>query len=387
MDNKIKKNYLDENKSLSQLVLNFNYHLINIYNKEIGKKIKRNYGLDLLRIFSMINIINLHINLRSSLLYLKPNSLKFKRVWCLEIFSYSSVNCFGLISGVVGYKKYNFANLIYLWVILCFYSVFGSIYLYLKNKITKENLILSFFPILIKREWYFNSYFSMYLFLPFINKGINYLNRKTYKNIIFLLIEFFSFYNIIAILIGKKDYNFLNNGYSPLWLMILYIIGGYFEKYIIQKINKFYFIYFLIYIIASFFTTEIYFILLRLNKKNCKIFISYLSPTILLQAISLLIFFSRLNIKNNILIKFISIFTPLTFSVLPIHSFLFFNKINIMINFFRWINTINFNMFFFKIYGLSIIFYFICTFIDYFRLKLFKLIKIKELILFLLKII
>lgn len=96
-------------------------------------------------------------------------------------------------------------------------------------------------------------------------------------------------------------------------------------------------------------------------------------------------FFSRINIKNNILIKIISFFTPLTFSVLPIHCFLFAKKINIMLIFFRWIDTINFNMIFFKIYGLSIIFYFICTFIDYFRLKLFKLIKIKELILFLLK--
>lgn len=383
MENKIKRKNLYENKSLT---LNLNYHLIN--KKGNGKKLKRNYGLDLLRIFSMINILNLHINLRSSQLSMKSNSLKFKGIWRLEIFSYSSVNCFGLISGVVGYKQYNFANLIYLWMILCFYSVFYSIYLYLKNQITKEKLILSFFPILIKRQWYFNSYFSMYLFLPLINKGICYLNRKTYRNIIFLLIEFFSFYYIIAVLLGKGDYNFLNYGYSPLWLIILYIIGGYFGKYLIQNINKFknyYFIYFLIYIFASFFTSEIYFILLILKKKNSSIFISYLSPTILLQAISLLMFFSRINIKSNILIKIISFFTPLTFSVLPIHCFLFTKKINIMIIFFRWIDTINFNMIFFKIYGLSIIFYFICTFIDYFRLKLFKLIKTKELILFLLK--
>lgn len=123
----------------------------------------------------------------------------------------------------------------------CFYSVFYSFYLYLKNQITKKKLILSFFPILIKRQWYFSSYFIMYLFLPLINKGICYLNRKTYRNIIFLLIEFFSFYYIIAVLLGKGDYNFLNYGYSPLWLITLYIIGGYFGKYLIQNINKFIF--------------------------------------------------------------------------------------------------------------------------------------------------
>lgn len=97
MENKSKKKNFYENKSLT---LNLNYHLIN--KKENGKKLKRNYGLDLLRIFSMINILNLHINLRSSNLSIKSNSLKFKGIWRLEIFSCSSVNCFGLISGVVG---------------------------------------------------------------------------------------------------------------------------------------------------------------------------------------------------------------------------------------------------------------------------------------------
>ena len=44
----------------------------NIFDK---KEKQRNYGIDLLRIFSMINIINLHINLRSGLLNI--NSKKY----------------------------------------------------------------------------------------------------------------------------------------------------------------------------------------------------------------------------------------------------------------------------------------------------------------------
>ena len=201
---------------------------INIYEKIS----KRNYGIDLLRIFSMINIINLHINLCSGLLLLKPNSLKFKGVWRSEIFSYCAVNCFGLISGIVGYQHYNFSNLIYLWFLLCFYSTISSTYLYIKNLITKKSLILSFFPLLIRKHWYFNAYFSMYLFIPFINEGIKNLDRKTYRNIVLFMIGFFSFYNIIATIFSEKDYNFLLNEYLSLWLIILYIIGGYFVKYL-----------------------------------------------------------------------------------------------------------------------------------------------------------
>ena len=107
---------------------------INILQKNINKQ-RRNYGIDLLRIFSMINIINLHINRKAGLLHLNSINLKFKNIWRLEIFSYFAVNCFGLISGIVGFNKYKFSNLIYLWFISTFYSIIKNAYLFFeKNK-------------------------------------------------------------------------------------------------------------------------------------------------------------------------------------------------------------------------------------------------------------
>ena len=156
------------------------------------KNNKRNYGIDLLRIFSMINIIILHINLFSRQLLLNFSSPKYKAIWRLEVFSYSAVNCFGIISGIVGYKKYKFSNLIYLWLIIFFYSISISSYLFLvKIGINKKSLFLSFFPILIKRHWYVNAYFSMYFLLPFINYGINSLNKYFHKNIVIFFIFFY----------------------------------------------------------------------------------------------------------------------------------------------------------------------------------------------------
>lgn len=213
----------------------------------------RNYGIDLLRIFSMINIVNLHINLYSRQLYLPYSNPKFKQIWRLEAFAYPAVNCFGLKSGIIGYKKYKFSNAIYLWFQTLFYSVCISYYLFFLEKVKKNILIISFFPILIKRSWYINAYFSMYILLPIINFGINSLKKSFHRNLVIFVILLFSVYNIIGKIIGYNLNLFLNNAYSSMWLILLYIIGSYFGKHIFSNINNFNKIYLFSYTLIFFF--------------------------------------------------------------------------------------------------------------------------------------
>lgn len=337
----------------------------------------------------MINIIILHINNGSKLLTINYNFPKFKSVWFLEIMSFWGVDGFGIISGLFGYKQYKFSNLIYLWILTLFYSTIFSFYLYIinKNENTKKILFLSFFPLLIRRHWYVNSYFCMYIFLPFINYGINNLQKTTFRNLIIFFIFFYSIYNICgAIILGKTSYPFLNDGYSSIWLSILYIIGAYLEKYKLNNNLSFfsYFFWIIIYLLSSFFSFEIFYILLKSKNKIIpyKIFINYLSPTTLLQSISLIFIFSGLKINNILIKKIISFFAPLTFSTTLIHIRLFdnFKYIKILL---KWISQFKPSYNFFKIYGIAIIVYIICSFIDYLRLLLFKFLKIKELCKFL----
>ena len=133
--------------------------------KNISKELKRNYGIDLLRIFAMINIIILHINLFCDQLSLDFRNPKFKVFWRLETMAYWAVDGFGMISGIVGYKHYKFSNLMIIWVQSSFYSFGISLYFHLFcHKMNQKKLYLSF--------------------LPFINYGIMNLNRNTYKGII-----------------------------------------------------------------------------------------------------------------------------------------------------------------------------------------------------------
>jgi len=356
-----------------------NNEIIKLKEKKIFQN-ERNYGIDLLRIFAMINIIILHINLCSAQLKLKINNKKFKLIWRLEAIAYFPVDCFGLISGIVGYKKYKFSNLIYIWINTSFYSSIFSLYLYHINRMNFKGMILSFLPILTKRSWYITAYFSLYLFIPILNLGINNLKRKIYRNLIIFLILFFSFYYIFGFILNvNKDFIFLNNGYCSLWLIILYIIGGYLGKYIIKKKNinlKYAIIYSLIYIFSGFISSELFFILIR-NKSNIsnkQFLINYLSPTILFEALSLVPMFSKLSINNKFIIKIILFLTPLTLYITLLHWRLFYEKFIT----FNWINKIKPNKICIVIYNYSLILYIFCGLIDYLRSILFKFLKVKQ---------
>ena len=224
----------------------------------------------------------------------------------------------------------------------------------------------------------------MYLFLPFINEGIKNLNKNILRNIVIFFILFFSFYNVIAKIIKKTEYNFLNYGYSTTWLIILYIIGAFFGKYVVdcEKISKieYYFFWIFIYLFFSFFTFGIFMKIIKY--KNCipnNLFIDYLSPTILFQAISLLMFFSKIKVKNIFIQNIINKINSLNFSVILIHGRLLQSKNVFTKTLFNWITNYKGSFTFIRIYLISIIIYIICILFDCLRLSIFRLLKIRKL--------
>ena len=109
----------------------------------------------------------------------------------------------------------------------------------------------------------------MYLLLPFINEGIKNINKSTFRNIVIFFVLFFSIYQTIAKIFRKDGFIFLSNGYSIIWLTVLYIIGAYFGKYENNE-NKVCFCYFfalnLLYFFFSFITVSVYFNIKKYNQ-------------------------------------------------------------------------------------------------------------------------
>ena len=132
------------------------------------KKKERNAGIDLMRILGMYAIIIDHIIFHGKLLIKYKH---YKQLFLVLTFCFWHVDSFGLISGIVGFKKNSYYNIIYLW----FYVLFYSISIFIISKILtpespqKYNIFLLFFPVTTKIYWYFTEYFHMYLLIPIIN--------------------------------------------------------------------------------------------------------------------------------------------------------------------------------------------------------------------------
>lgn len=345
---------------------------------------KRNYGIDLSRIISMILIINHHIIFHGGPLFrTKRFSFVNKFFIFFNTISSSGVNIFGLISGCVGFKSHRFSNLFYLLIVTFFYNInIALIFKYFQPKLMID-LNHYLYPLFISDYWYFNEYFLMYFLLPLVNKGIISMNKNSFK---FFNINIFLFFSCLGEIknynkrfYGKDILN-LRRGFSYTWLLILYLYGGYLGKYTIdlnKNNNYFYYLkYFTLLFCFGYIRSKIVFYQWK-NKNNKIPIIDYASPSQVIIAISIIIIFANINFKNKHFIKLISFFSPLTYGVYLIHNHRLM-RIYIMKKYFLWLLKLNFVMIFLMVILYSLIIFLACSCVDYLRYLIFNKLKIKK---------
>lgn len=342
---------------------------------------ERNFGIDFLRLISMLMIVVLHVLGQGGILaHVEDYSSYYWIAWLLEITSYCAVNCFALISGYVMHNSnIKISKLIELWLQIIFYTIIITAIMFVYFPVTRSigNIINAIFPITRGQYWYLSSYFGMCIFIPIMNLGINKLDKKTLKNI---LVAIFFVMSIFPTILMKDPY-MLYGGYSTAWLCILYLAGGYIQKYdVIKNLIKKTAIFIFIGTILFTFLSKIIIVygtklILKADVQG-GIFTSYTSPTIILAGISLFAFCAKLNFKENTK-KIIKLLSPTALGVYIIHVHpLVFNN---LINGFA-IKFINNNCFIMilKVIISAIIIYTICIIIELFRIKLFKILKVRQ---------
>ena len=350
--------------------------------KKIELNPKRNYGIDFLRILSMLFVLLLHILKQGGILSsLDKLSLGYNLAWFLEVCAYCAVNCYALISGFIGYgSKHKYSNIINLYIQTAFYALLatGVFYVISPDEIGEKAFIKAVLPFGFNLYWYFTAYFCMFFFIPFMNKVLETCDKKQLTGLVVFSIMFFSVFPLIF----EKDIFFTNNGYSVVWISILYMIGGYIRKYeIYKKISNLKCV--VLYFAGVFITfgqkVIVEYVKLKLSGEtvNEGAFIKYTSPTMVLCAISLLCLFAKVNFKDGMK-KVTAIFSPFAFSVYLIHTAPFVWS-KVMKN--RFIMFADFNPFGMVIAVLvtAVSIFLLCSFIDFIRTQLFKLLKIKEL--------
>lgn len=339
--------------------------------KMMEKTENRNYGIDLLRIVSMIMVVILHVLGQGGILNsCQINSPLFYIAWFMETAAFCAVNCYAMISGYVGVKsKHKFTNIIPLYLEVIFYTVIIALLFFFIPKTANINHIWqAFFPFAYSHYWYFTAYFALFFFMPYINKMLLILEKKEIKTLILIIVLLFSFSSYIF----QRDSFKLSWGYSTMWITLLYILGGCYRLLTEGKsVNKLISIScYALGIIVAYLTK-----VLTVLKTDM---VTYTSPAILLASSGLFLFFANINIKNNVFKKIIMFFAPLSFGVYLIHTEpLVWTQVMSK----AFVSYINLSpaMLVVAVILTALSIWLVCSLVDFLRFYLFKLLKIKNL--------
>ena len=357
-----------------------------VYASNVLKTTQRDYGIDLLRIISMLMVPIVHVIGQGGILAAAvPFSIQYESAWMLMSFVLVAVNCFILITGYVYYgKETKYYRLATLWIEVLFYSIIILILFYFMfpadfglESIWK-NLIPTFYTNgQFSRYWFFTAYVGMFLISPFVNIALKHFDKK--QDLAAFLSLFIIFSLLPTILNQDMAFN-LNEGYSVLWFVVLYYTGGLLHKYEIfkkLKSNK----WLLIYIVCSLISWSIIYISESLGlietgfglySFNC-----YLSPLYFIGGIALFCVFKNIKITKSFSISMIKFFAPVCFGVYLIHDNMIVDKYVLAKKFAFLANMDPISM----IIGIILVgvgIFVACSLIDWIRELLFRKLKVKS---------
>lgn len=351
-----------------------------------SEKNERNYGIDLLKIISMYMVVQLHVlGCGGVLNACEKFSMNYYVAWFLESSAFCAVDLFAMITGYVMIgKKVNGLKIIPLWLTVFFYSTLITLSFYFipalssLHKPTIVELYKCFTPVACNQYWYFSSYFVMYFFIPFLNKLIDGCDKKCFGKLCLTIIIFFSVVPIIAFY--KTDAFGLKHGYSVLWLMGCYVLGGYLKRYplALSKAKCL-----LIFGGGVFFPWAIKLTTglvanAYLNKaKDVSVFIDYTSIFMVISSIALISLFRQLSITNNYCKKVLAFLSAISFSVYLVHTNPMVFKY-VLKDFFLFVSEAHWMILVMYVIAGSSLIFVGCLCIDLIRYSLFKVLNVKR---------
>ena len=290
--------------------------------KEKFDKDERNYGLDILRIISMMMIVVLHFNLRGG--FLQNDSLtEDLKIYIIssEALCIGAVNIFVLITGYFMInQKFKLSKIIRMEIQLLMYSIIIYVLAIALNITTfnKELALYAVFPIITARYWFITSYIGLYMISPFLNMILQKLTKKQYKYLVIFLVIFGS---IVISIYPNNSYIGTGNGYNLAWFIVLYIIAGYIRLHFEKKIKSIYCfaVIISIVVIQSFVKLYLANIPISLINTISKYCFSYSNIFNLLLALAFFMLFRNITIRSSFVKSIIKFITPLLLGVYLFH--------------------------------------------------------------------
>ncbi len=338
---------------------------------------KRNAGLDLCRILSMLGIVILHVIGYGGAQQV-VDGVYTTQYWTTEflfICAMCSVDVFALMSGYLSINKkngsfYRTLELISIVAAFCFVITIGFVILVPEVYMYKSIMIKGFFPILSGRYWYITHFVPIMILQPFLNKMILSLTEKQHMKLCILLALIFT----VAPAVAERDLFNFAQGYSFAWLLCLYVIGAYLKRSKIDSYNlkK-------RYLALAFVVMAIALLLINMFSAggNRRLLMNYDSPIILLMGLCFFLFFKNSNItKGTGLMKLLSM---VAFDVYIIHSHIFIFD-NVLAGSFAKISTLPAYLTIPMVLLCSTAIYIACAIVGLIRTKMFELVRINKLL-------
>ena len=284
---------------------------------------ERLYGIDFLKIVSMLMVVLLHVlNHGGVLEAIDGFSAQYAAGHLLRCLAICAVDVYVMISGYLYVKKeFRLRNIVRLWLTVLFYSAMIPLLLKITGEeIGLKTVISGFFPILRSQYWFFTQYFALFFMMPVLNRLIR--NRRLAGKTILILILLCS---VLPVLSLGNDLFKTEHGYSFLWFAVLYLCGGYVREYRVSdemsaKAAAIGYVcctlcMWLLEIGTYALTNHIFG-----DARYTEIFVCYTSPLVIGNAFFLLVLFSKLKFKSKIAASVIPTVSALTFGVYLIHD-------------------------------------------------------------------
>lgn len=278
---------------------------------------QRNHGIDLLRNLSMFMVVLLHVLAVGGLLQASTGQpVKYEVLKALQIGAVCAVNCYGLISGYVGYgSKFRIASIVTLWLQVFLYSAgLGVLFYVLKpGEVPLKEVLRLCLPVMTQRYWYFTAYTALFFTMPLLNAAMEKISRRQFEISFGILLFLLTVCQQTLIM----DNTFgTNSGYSYLWLIVLYCLGAYLKKYDIRLKKPV--VGLAIYLGCCLACWGAQFLLTKLQIGSPNRLEGYNSPFVLLMGIMLVLLFANLQLPKW-LNKTVAFLAPASFGVYLIH--------------------------------------------------------------------
>ena len=284
---------------------------------------RRHYGVDALRILSIFMVLVLHVLGMGGVLKEVKGTANYVTAWLMEIGAFCAVNCYGLISGYVGINaKYRYTNLVLLWLQVLLYSLASALICRLQNpaSVGFSELLDAAFPMIKGSFWYFTAYSALFFLLPLLNRAVLALNRR---QAVVLCLTIAVVFSLLPTLLNEDPFTLIS-GYTPLWLMLLYVLGACIRRFDFgRSIGTGWLA--LIYGGSVLLALGTLIVLIKkwipfLSARfGATVLVDYTAPTILLCGVTLLLIFSRWQIRGKWAVGIVKFLSPLAFGIYVLH--------------------------------------------------------------------